>query len=182
MLSFRCATCGEEHSGIPTFGWDFPEQYFDVPENRREPDVFLTTDTCVIADRFFFVKGCLEIPVVGHETPFSWGVWVSLSEKNFFHFQELLGVAKRSHHSPFFAWLCSRIWIYPETLHLKTMIHLRDDGIRPFVELEPADHPLVVEQRTGITSARLAEIHEKMVHPSGEAGQQPDEADEVRDG
>jgi hypothetical protein len=63
-----------------------------------------------------------------------------------------------------------RIWLYPDTLNLKTMVHLRDGGIRPFVELEPTEHPLAVEQRTGITHDRVAEIYEKMLHPPRRAG------------
>ena len=50
----------------------------------------------------------------------------SLNEKHFFHFQELLAVTKRSHHGPFFGWLSSQIRIYPDTMNLKTQVHLRD--------------------------------------------------------
>jgi hypothetical protein len=124
----------------------------------------------VIDNEFFFVRGCLEVPVIGDEQPFSWGVWASLSEKNFRHLEELYAEPKRSHHGPFFGWLCSNIWVYPTTLNLKTMVHLRDDGIRPFVELEPTDHPLAVEQGTGITLDRVEEIYEMMIHPPRSAG------------
>jgi len=30
---------------------------------------------------------------------------------------------------------------------------------RPFIELEPTDHPLAVEQRSGITFDRLLELY-----------------------
>jgi hypothetical protein len=130
----------------------------------------LTPDTCVIDDEFFFVRGCLEVPVIGHDEPLSWGVWVSLSGKNFHHFQELFTEAKRSDHGPFFGWLCAHIHVYGDTLNLKTMVHLRDDGIRPYVELEPTAHPLAIEQRNGITLERAAEIYERMMHPPKEPG------------
>jgi len=32
---FECASCGELHDGIPSFGWDFPAQYLAVPESER---------------------------------------------------------------------------------------------------------------------------------------------------
>jgi hypothetical protein len=35
-------------------------------------------------------------------------------------------------------------------------------GTRPHIELEPTDHPLAVEQRRGITVARVIEIAEAM--------------------
>jgi hypothetical protein len=115
--------------------------------------VFLTSDTCVIDDEHFFVRGCLEIPVHGSDDPFVWGVWVSLSEPNFFRFQELLD-----------DWLCSPPRPYPDSLHLKTQVHLRNRGIRPSIVLEPTDHPLAIEQRDGISSERVAEIYEVMIH------------------
>jgi hypothetical protein len=136
----------------------------DVPESEREARTFLTSDMCVIDDEHFFVRGCLEIPVHGSEEPFVWGVWVSLSEANFFRFQDLLDVELRSQHGPFFGWLSSPPRPYPDSLNLKTSVHLRDRGIRPQVVLEPTDHPLAVEQREGISQERIAEIYEMMIH------------------
>ena len=71
---------------------------------------------------------------------------------------------ERSHIVPFFGWLCTSLPAYPETLHLKTMVHLRDYGIRPYVELEATDHPLAVEQRNGITMERVQEIVDLVEH------------------
>ena len=163
-FTFQCSCCGQQHTGMPTFNFSFPIHYMDVPEADREERVFLTSDTCVIDDKLFFVRGCLEIPVLGSEEPFVWGVWVSLSEENFFLFQDLLGVAQRSQHGPFSGWLCSPPRPYPDSLNLKTRVHLRDNGIRPYIELEPTGHPLAVEQRDGITAERVAQIYELMIH------------------
>jgi len=149
---------------VPTFGFSFPIQYMDVPEAERDERVFLTSDTCVIDDESFFVRGCLEIPVLGSDEAFVWGVWVSLCEADFFRFQDLIGVAERAHHGPFPGWLCSPPRPYPDSTNLKTMVHLRNDGTRPLVELEPTDHPLAVEQRQGIDVERVVEIYELMVH------------------
>jgi len=44
-------------------------------------------------------------------------------------------------------------------------VHSQLVGIRTTVELEPTDHPLAVEQRTGITTARVREIAERLLHP-----------------
>lgn len=163
-MQFKCACCDEIIKGIPTFGWNYPLSYLDVPENKREEDVYLTEDLCVIAEKWFFVRGCIEIPVIDHEDPFVWGVWVSLSEENFMEFQDLLGVDKRDHCGPYFGWLNASINIYPDTENLKTMVHIRDDGTRPFIELEQTDHPLAQEQKNGITIERVAEIYANRVH------------------
>ena len=59
--------------------------------------------------------------------------------------------------------------MYPDTLLLKTHVHLRGVNARPLIELEPTDHPLAVEQRNGITAARVRELGElfehKWMHP-----------------
>lgn len=132
--------------------------YWHVPVEKREEDVFLTSDSCVIADRFFFIRGLLEVPIVDTGEVFTWGVWVSLKEENFFLWQEHYEIAKRSHIGPFFGWLCTKLPYYPDTLSLKTMVHLRDDFIRPWVELESTDHPLAVDQRQGISLQTVLSI------------------------
>lgn len=48
--------------------------------------------------------------------------------------------------------------VSPDTLNLKTNVHIREVGMRSFIELEPADHPLAVEQRDGITHVRTEEL------------------------
>jgi hypothetical protein len=49
-------------------------------------------------------------------------------------------------------------------MDLKTRVHLRDHEVRPFIELEPTDHPLALEQRNGISVDRVAEIYAIMMH------------------
>lgn len=163
-MQYTCAACGLVHDGIPSYGADRPDPYWDVPVNKREEDVFLTSDSCVIANRFFFMRGCLDIPIIGTNDSFNWGVWISLKEENFLIWQEHYNKAKRSHVGPFFGWLCTQIPGYTETLHLKTMAHLRDNGIRPYIELEQTEHPLAIEQRNGITVNRVQEILQLLEH------------------
>ncbi|MGV9567688.1 DUF2199 domain-containing protein [Streptomyces sp. NPDC003480] len=55
---------------------------------------------------------------------------------------------------PYFGWLTTDLSVYSTTtLNLKTHVPTRPVGERPRVELEPTDHPLAVEQHTGITRA-----------------------------
>jgi hypothetical protein len=64
----------------------------------------------------------------------------------------------------YFGWFCNSIPGYPETLGLKTAIHSRDVGVRPYIEIEVTDHPLALEQQTGIARARVRQIAEQMHH------------------
>lgn len=162
---FDCAMCGSVHEGIPCFAWDFPAQYLAVPEAERAARVHLTDDVCVIDEEWFFVRGSLEIPVYGHDEPLSYGVWLSLSRASFAQYSAMLEEVDRVSGAKFFGWLCTAIPGYPDTQLLKTMVHVRPWPRRPFVELEPTDHPLAVEQRTGIPPWRVQQIAERVMHP-----------------
>lgn len=165
MFSFKCTVCGEIHEGMPSFGAHPPLSYYEVPRAERATRCDLGSDDCVIDERMFFVLGCLEIPVIGEPEPFSWGVWVSLSEASFTQWVASYELKDRSHIGPFFGWLNAALSPYPDTVNLKTMVHLRDNGIRPYIELEATSHPLALEQQHGITVERVAELYAEMMHP-----------------
>jgi hypothetical protein len=158
MFRFKCATCDQWHEGMPSYGADAPLSYLAVPEDERAARCVLGSDQCVIDENLFFVRGCLEIPVQGGESPFVYGVWASIGRDSFVGYLHCYEEAKRAHIGPFFGWLNTELALYPSTGSLKTMVHLRDNGVRPWIELEPTDHPLAVEQREGISVARVAEI------------------------
>lgn len=157
--SWTCHCCGQKFDELPmSFAFAAPDPWFAVPEAERETRGFLDSDRCVIDEREFYIRGCLELPVRGQDDRFVWGVWVSVSERNYKMIDDFWHAKQRDHIRPMFAWLCNAIPLYPQTQPLKTNVHLRNDGMRPFIELEPTDHPLAVEQRGGITLERIAEI------------------------
>lgn len=163
-FEFECKTCGEIHKGMPSFVADKPLSYYDVPEEERAERCDFGSDDCVIDEKWFFVRGCIEIPVHGEKEPFIWGVWVSLSQENFAKWIENFDSQGRSHIGPFFGWLNAWLKPYPDTINLKTMVHLRDHGLRPLIELEHTNHPLAIEQREGISKERISEIYSIMIH------------------
>jgi hypothetical protein len=154
------------HEGIPSFGFDSPLPFHALPEEERERRAVLTDDTCEIDGTDFFVRVQLEIPVHGSDEPMGWGVWVSLGAPNFARFVELLDEPGREHEGPWFGWLCSALPGYPDTLLLKTRIHLQPVPLRPLVELEPTEHPLAVDQRKGISPERLRDLVTLALHPA----------------
>ncbi len=162
---FRCKTCGQYHDELPMeFGAEAPALYDTIPEEEREARCDLTPDLCVIDEEHFFIRGCLDIPVINGDGPFVWGVWASLSKTSFQRTSEIWEQGGRESEPPFFGWLSTALPLYPETLHLKTHVHTQPLGQRPFIELEPTDHPLAVEQREGITMDRVREIAEALLH------------------
>ncbi|MFF3311509.1 DUF2199 domain-containing protein [Streptomyces sp. NPDC002952] len=139
--------------------------YWD-PTFANAPDCLLSADQCVISAQHYFIKGLIEIPVIGSTTVFSWGVWVSLSRPTFARAADLWETPGREKEQPYFGWLSTDLPFYsPSTLNLKTHVHTRPLGERPVIELEPTDHPLSVEQRTGITLDRVRVITETVLHP-----------------
>jgi hypothetical protein len=101
------------------------------------------------------IRACLEIPIVGREEPFTWGVWCSLSEKSFLEMSEHWDDPERNKLGPYFGWLCTRLPEYPDTMFMKTRVHQRPVGIRPLVELEESEHLLSIHQRFGINEDEM---------------------------
>jgi hypothetical protein len=163
-FTFECATCGERHTGMPDLAFDSPMHYHELSADDKARNAVLTADTCVIANRDYFVRGCVEIPRSGHNQPFAWGAWVSLSQKNFDRYVELLEKPDRQVEGPYFGWFCNRLPGYPDTFQLRTNVYFRPYPLRPRIELEPTDHPLAVEQRVGVSDDRLRELLEANGH------------------
>ncbi len=139
-------------------GHDSPDPWLGLSDDERESRAEISSDTCIIDSRHFFVLGCIEIPLVGHAEVFRWLAWVSVSEKSFRRIVDLWETDIRDNEPPFFGWLSNNLKIYPNTFALKANLYLRNHGTRPFIHLEPTDHPLAVEQREGISLQRVQEI------------------------
>ena len=88
---------------MPSFGARAPVSYYEIPEGQREERCSLGSDDCVVDGEFFFVRGCIEIPVFGETDPFSWDVWVSLSETNFSEWIKCYDLHQRACAGPFLA-------------------------------------------------------------------------------
>jgi hypothetical protein len=163
--TFQCSCCGQTFSG-PPLAWHFeaPDAWLSLAADEQETRGRLSSDQCIIDGEEFFIRGLVELPIVGEDEVFAWGVWVSLSRKNFDRASALWEDEARVSEGPYFGWFCNSLPGYPETLNLKTRVHTRAVGLRPTIELEPTDHPLAVEQRTGITRARVQGIAEQMYH------------------
>lgn len=155
-MSFKCSTCDEIHEGLPHIGADYPDPYFDVPEQDRERRVHVTSDLCSIDDEDFFIRGVISIHVHGQDEDFGFGVWVSQKKENF---QTYVDNFESDQIGPFFGWLSTSLSCYPEeTFCLKTMAHFRGAKDRPYIELDETDHQLSLDQLNGISLERAWEL------------------------
>lgn len=163
-MHWKCATCGIEHTDAPLcFGVDAPWRAL-VPENEFARRVELTADQCVVDEKEFFIRGHIEIPIHKYPQSLSFSVWSSLSERSFRHVCQRWEALDRANDPPYFGWLSSPIAVYPSTIHLKLSVQSRAPGLIPIFTVEPTDHPLAVDQRNGITTARWHEIAHRLLH------------------
>jgi len=166
-MKFTCATCHGEHDiDDISFGSDAPVQWDLLEEGDRKRSE-LGSDQCIIQSHegpHFFVRACLEIPITGTKRSFTWGVWVSLSERSFAEMCDHWTDPARTETGPYFGWLCTRIPDYPDSVFLKAVVHQRTVGLRPSVELEPTEHPLSRDQQFGITQTRVQQIVSSLLH------------------
>jgi hypothetical protein len=169
MPGFTCRTCGQYHDDLPLhYGADAPEAWYGIDPTQRSQRALLSSDQCIIDDQYFFMRGNIELPIIGSDQIFSWSVWVSLSEQNFDRAAQLWEQDGREDEPPYFGWLQTRISGYPDTINLKTHMYTRVVGERPRIVVEPTDHPLAVEQQEGITWERIQTIAEMLLHESDE--------------
>jgi hypothetical protein len=163
-MSFLCSRCGQTHDLPMSFAFEAPVYWYGIPKDERSRRAVLDEELCAIDGEHFFTKGRICLPVNDNPDQFEWVVWVSLSEANFKGVVAKWEQPKRETEPPYFGWLSSEIPGYPSILNLKTNVHTRPLGERPIIELEPTDHPLALEQRTGISLVRVREIGEMLLH------------------
>lgn len=161
--SWVCRCCGRRHEELPlSWGAPAPICYEGLSEDERVTRAQLADDFCVLDGEHFFIRGLLEIPIIGRRERFGWGVWTTLSKANYERVQRIWGSPDRGKIGPMFGWLSTSLApFYPETLNLKTNVHLEPPPFIPSIEIQqPCDHPLAIEQRNGISMQRVVAIAE----------------------
>lgn len=154
--SFTCAVCQREHAELPHLGFDVPVPYARLPEAERDRRATLTSDTCVVDGEHYFIRGVIELPVHDYPETFGFNGWVSQSRASF---EAYVSRPTAEDLAPTYGYLSTELTCYPvSTLLLKIRVHFRGGGLRPYFELEPTDHPLAVDQRTGISLRRACEL------------------------
>jgi hypothetical protein len=154
MTTYECGSCGERHWA--PMSWRLEKPDLDPGDSAfkfsREGEL------CTVGNHHFILAN-VELPHCGGEK-FVWTCWVSLSDASFQRIDQRWEAADRQNDEPAIGWLSSILPTYePSTWALKARVHQRPVGERPWVELEPTDHPLSLEQRNGIEDARLAAIY-----------------------
>lgn len=142
--------------------------YDQLSDEDKQSIAMLSDDLCTIEDTEgtdYFVRVVLELPIHGIEEPFLWGIWVSLSQENFERYTSTWGEHDES--DSYFGWFSNRLPYYRDTVNLKTNVRPRNGGARPYIELQPSDHPLSIHFQDGLTVQEAQTIAEEAMHGRG---------------
>lgn len=159
--SRACAECGRVHDTPLAYGIPAPDLWNQLSPSERQHS-HLDQELCSIVIRsdpaspHHFVRGRILLPISDRSHALELGVWSSLSPTGWRTILERWQVAGREYDHPYFGWLSNEISpFYRNTTNLKLHVHTQPLGIRPVFELEPTNHPLAVDQREGISWARV---------------------------
>ena len=166
---FVCRTCGQSHEGVPlSFAADSPDLYANMSESDRGARALISSDQCIIDEELFYIRGCLEIPILNSSEVFIWGLWALVKEEVFNELSESWEEQSReTRRGPFKARLANSVSVYPETLNLKLRIVIQPVGTRPLFVIEEEQHHLATEQRRGISRLEAMEVAAILLHVQG---------------
>jgi hypothetical protein len=167
VAGFFCKSCNLYHDELPVaLGPDAPSPWYQVPESERAQRTQLSADQCVIDGKQFFVRGRIMLLVTDTaDEAFTWLAWVAVSKESFMYSSATWNTPGREKSLPSFGWLQTALPYTPSTLNMAVRIRTMPVGERAVIDLDESDHPLAIEQRDGISSARLQDLVAATLHP-----------------
>jgi hypothetical protein len=114
-LSWECSSFGLAHMGLFDLACDNPDFWRGSAEKSSNSavvgsDNVLAEDFCVIDGQHYFVRCVLELPLVGlSDKAFGFGVWATLSKKNFALYCEDFDSGQPGTLGPWFGWFSNRL-------------------------------------------------------------------------
>ena len=135
----------------------------EAPLLEDEGRIFLSDDLCVV-NNWFFVRGCIEIPVIGTGDSLTWVTWALIGRDEYARILRMWENPERVFERPYKGLLATEIPGYRKTLFLKAWVHTRTAGEHTWIELDRSKNRLSIEQHEGITMARLQEVAEQRLH------------------
>jgi hypothetical protein len=158
--AWTCRCCGKQFNTLQLdIAYYAPDHWVAIPETERKGKI--DEDVCFLHHNDgmdIFLRGVIDIPIIGLNENFRWGAWVAVTEEGFRRALDLWTAEVIEDEPPLGGLIGNNISTYPDTINLQAYVHLRPGKLRPAIELLPTDHPLAIEQREGITLARVEEI------------------------
>jgi hypothetical protein len=152
-IKYKCNVCGQEHKEWPALTFITPTPYDVLSEDDKLEIAELDSDFCVIThvdqtDRF--IRVTLTQRVIDNCQDLDYGLWVSLSEKNFQDYTE--NYNNEDYETIYFGWLSNDLLDYDNDVSIPTTVYTRTEGQRPYiVPHKDFEHPFVSDYYDGIT-------------------------------
>jgi hypothetical protein len=158
MSAAACSICGRTHDRFGALVMPSPDPWLALTDEQRRAGL-LDSDLCRTPDGGNYVFTILEMPLIGGPQPFiEFGVWASLGEDDFGRYYATYNDRDQSKLGALSATLANEIDGFAGAFGLKATVLPQDQGERPLLRLEPADHPLAVAQREGMPVHKVLEI------------------------
>jgi hypothetical protein len=158
--AWTCGCCGKQFNTILLdIAYHAPDHWAAIPEAERRGKI--DQDVCFHHrddGMDIYLRGVIEIPIIGLNDHFRWGAWVAVTEEGFKRALDLWTAEVIEDEPPLGGRIGNDICSYPYTIDELAHVHLRPGKFRPAIELISADHPLAIEQRDGISMERVEEI------------------------
>jgi hypothetical protein len=158
--AWTCGCCGKPFNTILLdIVYHAPDHWVAIPEARRRGKI--DQDVCFLHQNNgmdIYLRGVIEIPIIGQNDHFRWGAWVAVTREGFDRALELWTAEVIEDEPPLGGRIGNDICSYPDTIDELAHVHLRPGKFRPAIELISTDHPLAIEQREGISMERVEEI------------------------
>ncbi|RKE82558.1 DUF2199 domain-containing protein [Chryseobacterium sp. AG363] len=138
MTKYICQCCGEEKEDWPAIAYNAPYFYYCLSEEELK-NTELTSDVCVVEDpedTHRFIRTVLVQEVTDDCRDLDYGIWVSLSEKNFNEYVE--NYDNKEFEAEYFGWLSTYLPDYEFEESVPTTVVVNNSIGRPFVILTKA--------------------------------------------
>jgi hypothetical protein len=163
-LQFDCDVCAQRHDIPLNMGFSVPDVVNKLLPWEKESRCKYSEDWCIIDEQFYYIRGCLQVPIAGTNNIFSWGVWTTLSEEDFDRTMELWSDESRSAEPDYKGSLANTLPTYKETRTVNLAVRTRAVGDRPLLLVTDEDHGLFNHQRQGMPMERAIELAKLVLH------------------
>jgi len=162
-VGFVCSVCGEHHDErLLDIRLGLPDSIHALDPDDRDGRTWLGDDFAVLDEERFFVRGLLELPIPELANRFGYGAWVEVPMQTF---RTLMA---RWHEpeqfEPATGYLANTLEPYEGTIGLEATLRAISADRLPAIDLADAAHPLVRDQRHGITAERSDELAAVVLH------------------
>jgi hypothetical protein len=165
MRPVPCAQCGTFHDpGELEIGFSRPDVIADLDDAARAAMARDSDDLCQHAGRYY-VRGVLEVPVLGEDEAFGFGAWAELAKADFETLVRRWDDPDQGDQPPFPARLANALQPFPEDVGVPVDVQLIDPDTRPLLKVHAGPGDLARAVADGVSPATVLGWLMPFLHP-----------------